>query len=385
MVKPTFNVSELGTYIFALQVNNGGFNSFTDTVQITVTNAPPIADAGDGRSHSDLSDIGVIVLDGSRSVDPEMVPLKYFWKQVSGWKVQLSDPHSVSPSFLQAWPGTYVFELVVNDGFFDSEPDLVTIVIGPNHAPVANAGPAPYVAAGSVALDGTRSFDPDGVGTLTYRWRQISGPILPIMGTNTARPVFTVTPRTVVQKCTFELIVSDGDLSSSPGTVIVTIVPNYGSNVLTLVNPPFDPAKPTIVAFNGGNSRTGSGMTFGGVWEDRANWITVNTYGPPYARYGDMLMVILFNLAPDYAEPIQSIGFSTGNLPGMEVAWYVNTTYRDARYTVNRVSLLDAVCSNLSVRVNQFNASPSPANSAGSITTSATIPLTPAREPLRVR
>ena len=31
----------------------------------------------------------------------------------------------------------------------------------------------------------------------------------------------------------------------------------------------------------------------------------------------------------------------------MEVARYVNVTYRDARYAVNRVSLLDAVCSNL--------------------------------------
>ena len=77
----------------------------------------------------------------------------------------------------------------------------------------------------------------------------------------------------------------------------------------------------------------------------KANWITVDTYGPPYTKYGDMLMVYLSSVAPDYRQPIQTMGFSTGNMPAMEVAWYVNATYKDARYAVNRVSLLDAVCS----------------------------------------
>ena len=176
-------------------------------------------------------------------------------------------------------------------------------------------------------------------------------------GTNTANPAVTVTPKASVQKCVFELVVSDGKLLSAPTNVTVTIVPSYGSNVLVLNNPPFDPARPTIVSFGGGNCSTGSGMDFGGVWDQRANWITVNTYGPAYAKYGDMLMVYLSSVAPDYKQPIQTIGFSTGNLPAMEVARYVNITYKDARYAVNRVSLLDAVCSNLSASVAQFDGS----------------------------
>ena len=86
-----------------------------------------------------------ITLDGSRSFDPENVALSYHWTQISGWKVQLSDPNAVNPTFMHPWPGTYVFELVVNDGLQDSQPDAVAIVIGPNHAPVANAGPSRYV------------------------------------------------------------------------------------------------------------------------------------------------------------------------------------------------------------------------------------------------
>ena len=96
-------------------------------------------------------------------------------------------------------------------------------------------------------------------------------------------------------------------------------------------------------------------MTFGGVWDDQANWITADSYGPSYTRYGDMLMVYLSSVAPDYRQPIQTMGFSTGNKPAMEVAWYVNATYKDARYAVNRVALLDAVCSNLSTSVAQFH------------------------------
>jgi hypothetical protein len=352
--KPAFNAPELGTYTFVLVVDNGTFTSFPDTVRLIITNALPTADAGDDRLYSN-PDITSVMLDGSRSFDPEMMPLSFHWKQISGWDVQLSDPTAVNPTFAHPWLGTYRFELAVNDGLQDSAPDVVTIVVGPDHTPVADAGPSRYVGTGSVTLDGTGSYDPDGAGVLTYQWRQISGPTVTITGTNTSHPVVITTSKPAIQKCVFELVVSDGELTSAPSNVTVTIVPSYPANVLTLNNPPFNPARPTIVSFGGGNCSTGSGMTFGGVWDQRANWLTVDTYGPPYTRYGDMLMVYLSSVAPRYVRPIQTIGFSTGNLPAMEVGWYVNATYKDARYAVNRVSLLDAVCSNLSGRVGQFN------------------------------
>src|SRR5205085_9678221 len=142
---------------------------------------------------------------------------------LSSSTVQLSDPSAAKPTFAHPWPGTYVFQLVVNDGLQDSQPDVVAVVIGPNHAPVADAGLSRYLAAGSVTLDGTKSYDPDGVGSLNYQWRQISGPTLTITGTNTSNPVVTVTPKTTVQKCVFQLVVSDGQLLSARTNVRLTI------------------------------------------------------------------------------------------------------------------------------------------------------------------
>jgi hypothetical protein len=210
-----------------------------------------------------------------------------------------------------------------------------------------------------VTLDGTGSYDPDGYGALSYQWRQVSGTKVTMSGTNTATPVVSgFHASSSIQKYTFELSVSDGVSNSAPSQVVVTVVPNYVTNALILYNATFDPTKPTILAFSGGNCSTGVGLNFGGVWLDQANWLTVNNYGPSYSKYGDMLIVYLSSVAPRYSMPIQTMGWSTGNLPAMEVGRYVNVTYRDARYAVNRISLLDAVCNNLSSSVNQYNANP---------------------------
>jgi hypothetical protein len=354
--KPAFNAAALGTYVFQLVVSNANFGSFPDIVQVTVTNAPPIA-AGVSQVYSPGA--AYITLDGSLSADPEGMPLSYRWTQVSGWNVQLSNPQAMNPSVTQPWPGTYVFQLVVNDGIHDSRPASVRITIGSNHAPVAIAGPSLYVLTNSVALDGTGSYDSDGYNRLAYAWRQVSGPTVTMTGTNTATPVVSgFRPTSAIQKCVFQLVVSDGSLTSTPSPVTVTIVPNYGTNTLYLQNPPFDATRPTIVAFGGGDCSTGSGMTFGGVWDSGANWITMPAYGTAYNTYGDMLMVYLSSVAPNYQKPIQAIGFSTGNRPAMQAAWYVNSTYKDARYAVNRVSLCDAVCNDLSSMVTSFQANP---------------------------
>jgi len=355
--QPTFYASALGTYQFQLVVSNSSVGSLPDTVQVTVTNQVPTADAGDRQVYFDLGAVTSITLDGSGSCDPEQVPLSYHWRQVGGWQVTLSDTNAANPTFVPTWLGTYLFELVVDDGLQDSPPDVVEIVIGPNHAPVADAGSSRYVASGNVTLDGSCSYDPDGYGTLTYQWRRVSGPAVTITGANTSKPVVSgFTPSSVIQQCVFELVVSDGELVSSPSQVTVTIVPNFGGNALILANPPFNPARPTILAFGGGNCSTGTGMTFDGVWLEQANWITVNSYDTDYSKYGNMLIVYLSSVAPDYRQPIQTMGFSTGNKPAMEVARHINVTYGDTRYAVNRVALLDAVCSDLSSSVAQFHA-----------------------------
>ena len=79
------------------------------------------------------------------------------------------------PSFVVDRPGTYVAQLIVNDGTVNSAPDTVTISTL-NSAPVANAGPDQAVSVGqAVGLDGSASSDVDG-DPLTFSWALTSAP-----------------------------------------------------------------------------------------------------------------------------------------------------------------------------------------------------------------
>ncbi len=106
----------------------------------------------------------------------------------------------------------------------------------PNKQPVAEAGVARNVEAGSIVeLDGTKSRDPDK-DRLKYRWRQIIGPDVELSDPDAITPTFTAPdvdrPTTLV----FELIVDDGyrvesvhptceSGRSEPDTVTITVTP----------------------------------------------------------------------------------------------------------------------------------------------------------------
>lgn len=233
-------------------------------------------------------------------------------------------------------------------------------------------------------LDGTGSYDPDDSSSLSYTWRQIDGPSVVIIDANTATPTigsmqpgigrdptptlggFTQTDE--IQECEFELVVSDGELTSLPDTVKVIIVPDFGANTLRQENPPFDRNKPTLIYFGGGDCITGGGSWGSTAWVERANVISFPNYWPDpnyspgivdsprtYYRCGDTIIVYLSSVAEDYRQPIQTSGYSTGGQPAIDVGIHLNLTYADARYAVNRVTFLDArACRNFSDSISQF-------------------------------
>jgi hypothetical protein len=247
-----------------------------------------------------------------------------------------------------------------------------------NIGPVADAGSSRYAGPDPVLLDGTGSYDPDNTGTLSYTWRQIAGPSVVIIDANTDTPTiagsmvpgegrdstpepdgFTQTDE--IQECEFELIVSDGKLTSLPDTVKVIIVPDFGDSTLELENPPFDPDKPTIIYFGGGDATSGdvidgmNGLTGqlwnNDAWNSRANVISFPSgyypdsshYEPwaTYYRYGDLIIVYLSSVAPNYQQPIQTMGFSLGGNPTLDLGIRLNS-YSDARYDVHHVTAIDA-------------------------------------------
>ena len=320
-------------------------------------NVGPVADAGPDQLMSDIPPL--ITLDGSGSSDPENDDLTYHWQQLEGPGVDLNDSNVVNPTFVPLEFGIYVFQLVVNDGWTDSLPDTVGVVVG-NKPPVADAGPDRY-AEGRIVFDGTASYDPEGYGVFTYHWEQISGPTANIIDFNTPTPTIYPSYTDEIRFCEFALVVSDGHLASEPDIVGITIVPFFsGYNTLEQVNPPFDPNKPTILGFGGGYD-CGHGVKYNfsyktSFWYEKANIMTTTDdwYGNRYQNYGDMLIVFLSSQAPDYKQPIQTIGFSAGNGLAIDVANYINLTYADARYAVNHVTLLDAACGDYPARVSTF-------------------------------
>jgi len=222
--------------------------------------------------------------------------------------------------------------------------------------PVAEAGLPRYAAQDPVVLDGTSSYDPEHSGPLSFNWQQIAGPSAVITDANKATPTISSFVQTDdIQECEFELVVSNGELTSLPDTVKVIIVPDFGQNFVRHVNPPFDPNIPTLIFFGPGDcvngnytwkpseesvkDRTWNKIEFhDGFMPDEksgADWRT-------YYGCGDMIIVYLSSVTPDYKMPIQTVGFSTGGLPAVDTGIRLNLTYRDARYAVNRVTLEDA-------------------------------------------
>ena len=94
------------------------------------------------------------------------------------------------------------------------------------YSPVADAGAAQTAQVNStVQLDGAASYDPSG-NPLTYQWSQTAGTPVTLSSTTAALPTFTApaSPATL----TFQLTVSNGQITSSPGTVTVTVTSSAG-------------------------------------------------------------------------------------------------------------------------------------------------------------
>lgn len=88
-----------------------------------------------------------------------------------------------------------------------------------NTAPVADAGPDQIgVAAGTITLNGSGSYDPDG-DAITYQWSQVSGPSVSMSGMNTAQVTFTAAEG---QSYGFRLVVRDSEGQQGVDSVTVT-------------------------------------------------------------------------------------------------------------------------------------------------------------------
>ena len=219
-VNPTFMADLTGVYVAQLIVNDGQFNSPAVTVSIaTNTIGAPTAIPGAGQTVKHGTSV---CLNGS-GTDPQGLSLTYQWSLIGmpmGSTAFLSNAPGCQESFIADLPGTFVAQLIVNNGFLSSAPATVTITTT-NTPPVANAGPNQNVFTGSaVTLDGSLSSDADG-DAITYSWSLLKRPdtstaiLVPL---NVASPKFLAD---VDGTYIAQLIVSDGVSSSAPSTVTI--------------------------------------------------------------------------------------------------------------------------------------------------------------------
>jgi beta propeller repeat protein/parallel beta-helix repeat protein len=134
---PTFVPEEEGEYRFELVVIGDDDFSEADEVLILVGNQPPVADVGPNQVAPVPS---LVTLDASGSYDPDRIDkLSYIWTQLEGPEVNLRNADTATPYFSCDQEGIYVFELVVSDGFVDSQPrtiEVETVTVTKNQNPI---------------------------------------------------------------------------------------------------------------------------------------------------------------------------------------------------------------------------------------------------------
>ncbi|MDY0361898.1 MAG: DUF1566 domain-containing protein [Desulforegulaceae bacterium] len=112
-------------FISACGGGGSGKNDDTNKENTDKTNTKPVADAGNSAT---VPLNASVQLDGSKSYDSDGDILSYLWTLKSkpvGSKANLNSATLKKPLFETDISGSYIFELVVSDGYEDSQPDEV--------------------------------------------------------------------------------------------------------------------------------------------------------------------------------------------------------------------------------------------------------------------
>jgi predicted aspartyl protease len=278
-VSPTFTADVDGSYIAQLIVNDGTVDSVADTVTIIAAtgNAVPVANAGVYHPTTgvdqNVSTGHVVTLDARASTDSDSNALSYSWSLTTiptGSNAALDVSTSVLSRFTADVDGSYIAQLIVNDGIVDSVADTLTIVAATgNSAPVANAGADQNIPTKTVVtINGSASSDADS-DALSYSWSLNTVPAgssASLSDSANVSPTFTAD---VDGSYIAQLIVNDGTVDSVADTV--TIIAATG-NAVPVANAGEDQNVSTISAGNwytdvfGSASSDADGDALTSVW-----------------------------------------------------------------------------------------------------------------------
>jgi len=151
-----------GQHVVTLHVTDYVGNVGSDTVVVTVTDAPPTADAGPDKNANEGSSVS---FNGSNSSDLEGPIQSYSWNFGDG----SAAASGATPSHVFRNNGTYTVTLTVTDTGQQTASDTAIVTVA-NVAPTANAGAPKSGNEGSgITLSGSAT-DPGLDDVLTYSW-----------------------------------------------------------------------------------------------------------------------------------------------------------------------------------------------------------------------
>ena len=190
-------------------------------------NQAPVANAG-----NDVIITGPrsLILDGSKSYDPEREILTYQWTQTSGDKVVLLNADSAKAEIEVNTTDVevaYTFTLTVNDNEGLTASDTVVITNQPqqeNKAPTVTLNKAYSVKAGEQLSISAQAIDPDG-DALVYDWTIPTN--LVIIGSRNSETITLQAPQ-IEKETTYnvEVLVTDGELDAQANSIITVDMKN---------------------------------------------------------------------------------------------------------------------------------------------------------------
>ncbi|SEA57830.1 Alpha/beta hydrolase family protein [Chitinophaga terrae (ex Kim and Jung 2007)] len=203
---------------------------------LTGSRKDPVANAGADIYIS--APASSATLDGSGSTGTDGTITSWSWKMLSGPSGSaIADPGGKQTSLSGLVPGAYVYQLTVTDSNGKTASDEVSVFVLPGEPrlPVVKMPSNTTITLpnNSFQLDGSSSYDPDGV-IVSYEWTKKSGPVAASIGdpTSANTTVSGLTEGVYV----FELTVTNSAGTKASATVTVTVQDPASANKPPVAN-----------------------------------------------------------------------------------------------------------------------------------------------------